>query len=92
MERKTRKIIVEVPVNLKAGDLVTRMMGGEIPFAFKVIRVTDTEIHCIPEGYKNFPDYWRFDKETGAEIDDDLNWGPPPKVTGSFITRKILKQ
>ena len=33
---------------------------------------------------------WEFDKKTGAEIDDDLGWGPPTaeepnKMTGSFI-------
>ena len=28
---------------------------------------------------------WEFDKTTGAEIDDVLDWGPPPKPTGSYI-------
>jgi hypothetical protein len=30
---------------------------------------------------------YEFDKATGAEIDEDLGWGPPPRyaMTGSFI-------
>lgn len=42
----------------------------------RVTDITDTEIICGP---------YTFDKATGAEIDDDLNWGAPPKITGSYI-------
>lgn len=28
---------------------------------------------------------WQFDKATEAEIDEELGWGPPPLMTGSYI-------
>jgi hypothetical protein len=31
---------------------------------------------------------WQFDQRTGAEVDDGLDWGPPPKRTGSFLRRR----
>jgi len=31
---------------------------------------------------------WEFDRTTGAEIDDVLDWGPPPKSTGSYIVKE----
>jgi len=37
---------------------------------------TETSWFCGP---------WEFDKATGAEIDEDCGWGPPPKHTGSFL-------
>jgi hypothetical protein len=46
-----------------AGQVVTRMLGGYIPMELKVTEVTDAEIICGP---------WRFDKETGVEIDEDI--------------------
>lgn len=33
-------------------------------------------MHCGP---------WAFDAETGAEVDDELGWGPEYGRTGSFI-------
>jgi hypothetical protein len=62
--------------DIKAGDRVTRMLGGEIPMKLTVTEVTLQVIFCWP---------WMFDRRTGAEIDEDLDWGPPPKRTGSFI-------
>lgn len=61
---------------LKIGDSVVRMLAGKIPMALKVSDITDQRIICGP---------WEFDRVTGAEIDDDLGWGPPPAMTGSFI-------
>jgi hypothetical protein len=61
--------------HVKPGDVVTRMLGGEIPMKLKVQTVTDTIIDCG----------WTFDRKTGAEIDEDLGWGPPPKTTGSYL-------
>ena len=42
----------------------------------EITEVTDKLIKCGA---------WEFDKATGAEIDEDLNWGPSPLSTGSFI-------
>ena len=63
-------------MEIKAGDMVTRWLAGTIPMELRVSAVTDDRIICGG---------WEFDKKTGAEIDEDLGWGPPPKMTGSFI-------
>lgn len=62
---------------IKVGDTVTRFLGGA-EMTLNVTEVTDDRIKCGG---------WEFDKATGAEIDEDLGWGPPPKYayTGSFI-------
>lgn len=62
--------------NLKVGDVVTRMLGGTIPMRLSVSAITDRIITCSA---------WQFDKATGAEIDEDLGWGPPPLMTGSYL-------
>lgn len=61
---------------MNVGDTVTRMLAGTIPMTLRVSAITDTRIFCGP---------WEFDRETGAEVDDGLNWGPPPKQTGSYL-------
>jgi hypothetical protein len=69
------------PYNLseiKAGDIVVRWLAGEIPHELRVSEVTDDRIKCGA---------WEFCRKTGAEIDEDLNWGPPPKWTGSFLAK-----
>lgn len=65
---------------VKPGDQVLRMLAGSIPMPLKVTEVTETEILC---GKRDIG--WMFDRKTGAEIDEDLGWGPPPKMTGSYI-------
>jgi hypothetical protein len=67
---------------VSVGDTVTRLLGGEIPHGLKVSEVTDTLIVCGP---------WTFDKATGAEVDEDLDWGPLPKHTGSFLKQEVQK-
>lgn len=61
---------------ITVGCSVTRYLCGSIPMCLRVTEVTDTEIICGA---------YKFDRNTGAEIDEDLDWGPPPKVTGSYI-------
>ena len=63
-------------IDTKVGNKVTRMLAGTIPMILVVTEVTDDKIVC---------GWWEFDKVTGAEIDEDLDWGPPPKLTGSFL-------
>lgn len=74
--------------NLKVGDKVTRWLGGKVPNILIVLKIENNQIKCgLPPGEAeawNYPD-WDFDLETGAEIDDYLNWGAPPLKTGSFI-------
>ncbi len=53
------------------------MLGGVVPMRLLVADVTDTRIACAGG--------WEFDRATGAEIDDDLGWGPPPMATGSYL-------
>ena len=60
---------------MQIGDEVTRNMAG-IKIKFKITELTSERIICGP---------WEFDRRTGAEIDDDLGWGPYPKMTGSYI-------
>jgi hypothetical protein len=67
-------------MGLKVGDMVTRWLAGTIPMELRITEITDTEILCGPRDVG-----WMFDKATGAEIDEELGWGPPPKMTGSFI-------
>jgi hypothetical protein len=61
--------------SLKVGDTVTRWLAGDIPMNLIVAALTDDIVDCG----------WTFCRQTGCEIDDDLGWGPPPKMTGSFI-------
>lgn len=63
--------------HLKVGDNVIRLLAGKIPHKLTVTEIKDDRLVC---------GWWEFDPITGAEIDEDLNWGPPPKMTGSFIT------
>lgn len=61
--------------NIEVGDEVMRDMCS-IREWWKVTEVTD-ETFTVGLG-------WMFDKKTGAEIDDDLHWGPKYGRTGSF--------
>jgi hypothetical protein len=64
--------------DLKVGQPVVRMLAGVVPMPLKVTAVTDKRIICGA---------WEFDRATGAEIDEELGWGPPPLATGSFIKK-----
>ena len=59
--------------NVQIGDQLIRNMGGII-LPVKVTKITEDKIYCGA---------WEFDKRTGAEIDEDLNWGP--HGTGSYL-------
>lgn len=75
---------------LKPGDFVTRLLANTIPVPMRVVRVDDIVVCCTQ---RDIPSevalrrglIWTFDKETGAEIDDDLGWGPAHGVTGSQL-------
>jgi hypothetical protein len=65
-------------MKVKVGDTVRRMIAGVVPMNLVVTAVADGVITCGP---------WKFDEATGAEIDEDLGWGPHPKYphTGSYL-------
>lgn len=67
--------------DVKVGDKITRMLAGAIPMKLVVSEVTDTLILTAAG--------WKFDRETGAEVDEDLDWGPPPKMTGSYLVKEM---
>lgn len=52
-------------------------MAGVIPMDMRVERIDDGVIYMVGG--------WTFDAATGAEIDDDLGWGPDKGVTGSHL-------
>jgi len=88
--------------HVKPGDRLIRVLG-EIEIRMKVIRVDDTLIYATLPSLAEDPDplwvvdivhgwqvtdlVWTFDRETGAEADDILQWGLKWGVTGSFIKR-----
>jgi hypothetical protein len=67
---------------LKVGDPVVRMLGGTIPHDLVVTSIVGDLIVCGA---------WTFDMQTGAEIDDELGWGPKTG-TGSIIRLPEAKQ
>lgn len=65
---------------LAPGDIVLRELVGE-PMKLAYI---GTRAGLIYAGFG--PDfYWTFDLATGAEVDDDLSWGPAYGRTGSYL-------
>lgn len=62
--------------DIKPGDVVTRLIGGVMPMELTVTAVDERLIHCGP---------WTFDRETGAEVDEELGWGP--EGTGSYLAK-----
>ena len=62
---------------IAVGHFVSRWLGdAPIPMRLKVTEVTADRIICAGG--------WEFDRQTGAEIDEELGW-VPGRVTGSFI-------
>ena len=51
---------------MQTGDIVKRLIGAEeLVMKLKITAMDDKYIHCGP---------WKFDRATGAEIDEDLGW------------------
>lgn len=80
--------------NLKVGSQVTRVLAGSVRMPMVVRKIDDYFLYCdtIDERTgkyvlgtpSNIDDYWKFDKETGAEVDLDLGW--TPTRSGSHLT------
>lgn len=79
-----------IECKVAVGDWVVRNLAG-ILMPLKVTAVTDKLVICgddkVPGGDETDHVGWWFDIETGAEVDEELGWGPPPLMTGSFLMR-----
>jgi hypothetical protein len=73
-EAPTRRSFREVTV----GDSVTRLLGGSMAMALVVTAVDDRFIYCGEDG-------WKFDRDSGVEVDEEIGWGPQFGLTGSFL-------
>jgi hypothetical protein len=76
--RNTIKLVLRNFEHVQVGDTVTRMLAGQYPMILKVTQITDDLIVCGEHG-------WTFDRKTGAEVDDEIGWGPRHGVTGSHL-------
>lgn len=65
--------------HLKVGDYATRNFCGII----HTWLVTDVTPDLITIGMG-----WTFDPETGAEVDEGLQWGPKFGRTGSYLIKE----
>lgn len=77
IRRKRKKNRVPDFTHIEVGDTVKRMLAGKIPMDLKVTEITEDLI--VTGGG------WTFDRRTGAEVDEDLQWGPKYGVTGSYL-------
>ncbi|HYK95253.1 MAG TPA: hypothetical protein VE011_05205 [Candidatus Dormibacteraeota bacterium] len=64
--------------DVSVGDSVTRLLGGSIAMALVVTSVDDSFIYCGEDG-------WKFDRDSGVEVDEEIGWGPQFGITGSFL-------
>jgi hypothetical protein len=62
--------------NVEVGDKLVRLLGGQLPMRVTVECIDVALIHCAGG--------WRFSRETGAEIDEDIGWDGF-RVTGSYL-------
>lgn len=65
--------------HVRAGDVVARVLGqGGPEMELRVTAVDARLVHCGA---------WTFDRATGAEVDEELGWGP--EGTGSYLVRVL---
>lgn len=64
---------------MKVGDIVTQLLAGSIPIKLIVTDVDDRFIYC------GGPGGWKFDRDAGYEVDEEIGWGPQYGITGSFL-------
>jgi hypothetical protein len=82
LEREAEAPIDPTPSSyrgLTVGATVTRLLAGSIPMKLIVTAVDERFIHC------GGPGGWKFDRETGDEVDEEIGWGPQFGLTGSFL-------
>lgn len=79
--------------DIKVGDIVERLLAQKISMPMTVREIRDNCLICDPVEMPFWPqDYYTFDIDTGAEIDEYLEWGPQWGKTGSCLVRKIEQQ
>jgi hypothetical protein len=61
------------------------MLAGQVPLLLRVSSVDDELIHCGGEPGVG----WSFDRVTGAEVDEELGWGPRYGITGSYLVHDV---
>lgn len=77
---KVVKVAPKSPfADLQVGDEVVRVLANSYRMRLKITAVTETTLACGD---------WIFDKKTGAEIDDQLEWGPAYGKSGSYLDQK----
>jgi hypothetical protein len=67
-------------VDVRPGDIIVRTLGGAVEMRLRVTDADDNFVYVGPPGVG-----WKFDRVTGAEVDEELGWGPQFGVTGSYI-------
>lgn len=75
----------EVLRSIKAGDVIERMLAFEIPMYLIVAEVTEDRIKCA----------WEFDRDTGLEIDEDIQDMSVPiqkRMQISYIRRVLTEE
>jgi hypothetical protein len=65
--------------HLRPGDQVARILGGA-PMTLTVTAIDAQYVYCGPAGVG-----WKFDRDHGIEVDEDLGWGPQFGVVGSYL-------
>jgi hypothetical protein len=71
--------------HITVGDRVTRLLAGTVPMKLIVGKVDDTLIYtATPDGVINIEEGWKFRRDNGAEVDEDLGWDGI-KTTGSYL-------
>jgi hypothetical protein len=71
--------------HIEVGDRVTRLLAGTVPMKLIVGKVDDTLIYtATPDGVVNIDEGWKFRRDNGAEVDEELGWDGI-KTTGSYL-------
>ena len=68
------------PRDVRPGDIVLRSFGAGPPVRLRATHVDDQYIYVGAPGTG-----WKFDRDTGAEVDERRRWGPAFGRTGSKI-------
>lgn len=75
-------------LDVSINEILIRKLGGVLDMEMRVVKIEDGVIHCTAVDEPTQDITWEFDQVTGAEIDEDLRWGPKYGVTGSFLRKK----
>ena len=79
---------------MQVGDIVARYLGDGKKFMnMRVLRIDKEKelVHCAAIDKDTGAEAalgWTFDLRTGAEVDEDLEWGPRWGITGSYIKKE----